>query len=317
MELTTMNNYFVSVVVPVFNEAENIPLLVEQLKKVLARYKEYEILIVDDGSTDNTLSYLKSIAKQSPFIRYISLSNNFGQQYALKAGLDHTQADCVVTMDGDLQHPPDCIPEMVDQWQQGYQIVNMVRRKKGSKFSLKRMLSQLFYQILNQMSDLPLKEGVSDFRLYDKQVVLVLKQLEERNLFLRGLVPWLGFRQSSLYYQPNPRYKGTPKYTWYKMFKLAIDGLTSTSLRPLYLSIYLGTVIAGLALLYGIYAIIVHLYFGITLTGWTSLIVSVNFLAALQLIFLGVIGMYLSKILTEVKKRPFYVVKESSDNLKA
>ncbi|MBK6962619.1 MAG: glycosyltransferase family 2 protein [Bacteroidales bacterium] len=304
--------FSVSAVLPCFNEQDNIRAMYGSLTKVLKPYETYELLFVDDGSTDATLETIRSIAAADPKVRFISLSRNFGHQHALKAGLDHATGDCVISLDADMQHPPTLIPVMIEQWQQGFEVVNTIRGEQKSLSISKKITSGLFYNLVNKLSSVEIKPGVADFRLLDRKVVDALKQFNENYIFLRGLIPWMGFKQTSVHFEPAERLSGQTKYSFIRMLRLALDGITSFSSRPLYLSIAIGSVIAGLAFLYGIYAVYVHLFTEDALPGWTSITASVLFIGGIQLIMLGIIGIYLGKLFIENKKRPNYIIRQKN-----
>jgi len=299
----------ISVVVPAFNEAQNIPQLVERVARALREESDWELIVVDDGSTDDTLPVLKKLAETVPNVRYLSLTRNFGHQTALKAGLDHARGNCVISLDADLQHPPELIPEMIRSWQSGYEVVNMIRVDADVPL-LKRLTSRFFYWLSNSISDYRIEPGSSDFRLLGGSVVEVLRKIEERNLFLRGLIPWLGFRQVNLSYSPATRNAGATKYGVRKMVRLAMLGLTSSSLRPLHVSTLIGGIMSILALSYAAYALWARFFSGAVITGWTSLLISVLLIGGIQMLMLGIIGEYLGRSLTEIKARPAYVLRE-------
>ena len=301
-------DFKVSVVIPCFNERDNLHVLYQQLLEILQNYPFHEILFVDDGSMDDSLDIIKGLAKEDKNVRYISLSRNFGHQHALKAGLDHATGDCVISLDADLQHPPQLIPALLEKWQQGFDVVNTIRGKQQSLPLGKRLSSGMYYRLINSLSNVEIKPGAADFRLLDRKVVDVLKQFNENHLFLRGLIPWLGFRQTEIGFEPAERHAGKTKYSFIRMLRLALDGITSFSSRPLYLSIALGGIIAGLAFLYGIYALYMYLFTDATLPGWTSTTASVLFIGGIQLIMIGIIGIYLAKMFLENKRRPNYVI---------
>ena len=301
----------ISVVVPAYNEAGNLPDLEARLKRVLGRYGDYEILFVDDGSADDTLAILRRFADADPRVRFVSLSRNFGHQKALMAGLDRARGDCVISLDADLQHPPELIAEMVERWTAGFEVVNMVRRDDDTPF-FKRATSAVFYRFLNAISDFEIRPGAADFRLLDRKVVRALAGLGEHTLFLRGTVPWLGFRQCEIGYSPDVRAHGRSKYNFRRMAVLALDGVISSSIRPLRLSTILGAVMSSLAMVYAAYAVVVKLILGPEITGWTSLLIGILLFGGVQLIMLGIIGEYLGKILLEVKDRPSYIIREQS-----
>ena len=234
-----MKNFKVSVVIPAFNEAENIYPLLDRLLPVLKKYNDYEVVFVDDGSSDNSIEILDELHKKNAKINYISFSRNFGHQYALRAGLDYATGDCVISMDADLQHPPELISQMVDEWCGGNDVVYTVRKDTADAGFLKKMTSSLFYKMFSFFSGLKLPKGTADFRLLDKKACSVLSAMQENNLFLRGMVFWMGFRQKSIPYNAEKRFKGTSSYTVKKMFALAVLGATSFSVKPLRFAIYL------------------------------------------------------------------------------
>jgi len=302
----------ISVVVPAFNEADSLPLLKDRLTRALSQFKDTEILIIDDGSQDATVEVLRGFAGEDSRFHYLSLSRNFGHQSALKAGLDRATGDCVITLDADLQHPPEHIAEMVERWQSGIEVVNMVRRDNPNTPTFKRLTSKLFYRFVNAISDFEIRPGASDFRLLDRRVVDALTALEERTLFLRGTLPWLGFRQCYIEYDPDTRAQGVSKYNFHRMMVLALDGITSSSTRPLRLSTYLGVIMAGLGMTYAGYALLLKLFAGSAISGWASLLVGIMTFGGVQLLMLGILGEYLGKVLLEVKGRPSYIIREQS-----
>ncbi len=307
-------SFKVSVVIPAFNEEGNVGPLTDKLTKILNEYRDYEIIFVDDGSEDNTLEALKILRARNHRVRYLSLSRNFGHQNALKAGLDHAQGDCVITMDADLQHPPELIPIMIGKWREGYEVVTTIRKNDPNISFLKRKTSNLFYLLINWLSDLHIPKGAADFRLMDRAVVKVLKDAKEYYLFLRGMTAWVGFRQYVLPYIPEKRLTGKSKYSIKRMVGFALTGITSFSLKPLRLSIYMGLFFAVLAFGYGIYAILVKLFTDRAITGWASVLASVLFIGGIQLVVLGIIGVYIGKAFIEAKQRPHYVIREKSEN---
>jgi glycosyltransferase involved in cell wall biosynthesis len=301
----------IDIVVPAFNEAENIPELVSRIRTVLAPLPySYSVMIVDDGSTDNTLSLLRAMAANDPHLKYISLSKNFGHQNAIKAGLDHTKADCVITMDGDLQHPPELIPVLLKHWEEGYEVVYTIRKEdEGHLGYFKRKSSNVFYRIMNGLANIKIEKGSADFRLLSKRVVYILRGMEEHELFYRGLVKWIGFRQIGIDYHAEERKSGKSKYSLVKMIRFGLQGITSFSTKPLYIAAYLGLIFSLLSLLYIPYALLSY-FFGHTVSGWVSIIVTISFFGGMQLSILGIIGLYLGKIFMQGKKRPQYIIKE-------
>ena len=300
----------ISVVVPCYNEAENIPLLAGRIERVLQRMR-YELLLVDDGSEDATASVVRRLAGRDERIRYLTLSRNFGHQAALKAGIDHARGDVVVTMDADLQHPPEKIPEMLALWGQGYEVVTARREDDKRRGLIKRLTATLYYGLLNWLTAERIPGGVADFRLFDRRVAGVIRRMPEGDLYLRGLFAWVGFRQTTVSYREEARHSGGTKYGAGKMMRLAASGITSFSVRPLRLSLAVGVFVALLAFVYGVYAVVM-LVRGETVTGWTSVIASILFLSGIQLIVLGILGEYLGKLFLEQKRRPVYIVSESN-----
>lgn len=302
----------ISIVIPAYNEDSNIIPLYNEIKTHIPQGWEYEIIFVDDGSTDHTLLRLKALQEEDQNVRYFAFSRNFGHQNALKCGLDHASGDCVISMDADLQHPPGLIPDMIEKWKDGYDVVYTVRKNGPGIPASKNTSSRWFYRVMNWLSDLDLEEGTADFRLLDAQVVSLIRQQQEAHLFLRGYISWVGFRQYRMEYTASPRFSGVTKYSWRKMISFALHGITSFSIKPLRFSILLGLFISGSAFLYVLYAVIAALFTDWTVPGWASLVVSVQMIGGIQLIILGVIGEYLGKMFLQSKNRPVYIVRESS-----
>jgi glycosyltransferase involved in cell wall biosynthesis len=300
----------VSIIVPVFNEEENLVPLLQRLFEALEYDKNFEVLFVDDGSTDGTIEKLRLLSHQYSTVRYLSFSRNFGHQCALRAGLMHADGDCVISLDADLQHPPEVIPEMIARWREGFEIVLAVRSQDNSLPFLKRLTSRLYSRTINSLADIHLEECAADFRLLDRKVVSLLQSLPEGNLFLRGIVDWVGFKKSIIRYRQADRFSGTTKYSLRKMIRLAMQGITAFSVRPLRLATLLGLIIAGFASMYALYAVFIYVFTDRTVTGWTSLIVSVLFLGGMQMFLLGIIGEYLGRLFMESKRRPDYIIRE-------
>jgi polyisoprenyl-phosphate glycosyltransferase len=302
----------VALVIPVFNEEENIKVLVAAIKAVFEQLPyTYNIILIDDGSRDGSLQVVQELSKTDDRIRFISFSRNFGHQNALKAGLDHANADCAISLDADMQHPPSLIPEMLQKWEEGYDVVYTVRKSADGLSVLKKRSSSIFYKVLNWLSEVDVEVGTPDFRLVSKPVIEVLRNLNEYDLFYRGLVKWVGFKQTALEYEENLRLAGKSKYTFKKMFRFALQGITSFSIHPLYAAAYLGFFISVASVLYLPYALYSY-YFGHVISGWTSVIVTVAFFGGLQLTILGIIGIYLGKLFMQAKGRPLYIVKETN-----
>lgn len=302
----------VTFVIPACNEQANVPVMVQSINNMMEPLKyEYRILFVDDGSTDQTLAVIKAAAANNNHIQYVSLSRNFGHQNALKAGLDRAEGNCVIMMDADLQHPPELIPVLLQKWEEGTDMVYTIRKEQTDLSLLKRKTSAMFYDIINNMSDIELEQGTADFRLMDRKVVDAFKLIREHDLFIRGLVKWMGFSQAGVAYYPAPRLSGESKYTIKKMVRFALQGITSFSTKPLYMAAYLGFSFALLSLFYIPY-IIYSFYQGETVSGWASIIAAIAFFGGLQLMILGIIGLYLGKLFMQSKSRPHYLVKETN-----
>lgn len=309
-----MNSDKISIVVPTFNEEGNIEVLYQEIRKVFSAEEsfDFELIYVNDGSTDDSLEYIKRLSKEDQRVRFLSFSRNFGHQNALKAGLDHADGDAVISMDADMQHPPTLIPQMIKLWKEGNDVVYSIRHDNNQISFLKRTTSKFFYRLVNYLSDSKLEEGTADFRLLDRKVVSVLRTYNESNLFFRGIIPTLGFKQIGIQYTPQNRFSGTTKYSFSKMLKFALTGITSSSAKPLYFSIYLGLLFAATAFLYAIYAIYIALFTNEAVTGWTSIIASILFIGGVQLIMIGIIGIYLGKLFTQSKNRPNYIIEEKN-----
>jgi dolichol-phosphate mannosyltransferase len=300
------------IILPAHNEEANIRLVYDEIVNALASTNYlYTILFVDDGSTDKTLDQIKELTKLDKKVKYIQFSRNFGHQNAIKAGLDATLADVIVMMDCDLQHPPNLIKELLSHYEQGYDIVRTHRMENESAGFIKRKTSNLFYKFLNQLSDITLEQGSADFRLISGKAIEQLKSFNEFDLFYRGLIKWMGFKQISLEYKPEQRINGQTKYTLKKMVSFGLKGLTSFSTKPLYFAAYLGFIFSSLSTL-SIPYIIHAFYTGTQVPGWASVIAAVVFLGGLNLMILGIIGIYLSKLFNQSKNRPHYMIKESN-----
>jgi polyisoprenyl-phosphate glycosyltransferase len=304
-----------SLVVPVKDEQEAIAPFVERVTVVLDRLLpndprgSWEILFVDDGSTDATLAAILTAARRDPRVRAISLSRNFGKEAALTAGLDHAGGDAVVPIDVDLQDPPELIEAMLAKWREGYEVVYGVRTNRASDSLPKRLTADLYYRAHNYLSADKIPEHAGDFRLLDRSVVEIIRSMPERNRFMKGLFAWSGFRQAAVEYERAPRAAGETKYRYWKLWTLALDGLTSASTAPLRVWSYVGVVVAFAALVCAAAVIVRTIFYGSDVAGYPSLIVTILFFGGLQLISLGVLGEYIGRILIETKRRPIYVVR--------
>lgn len=306
-----MNNFQVSIVVPVYNEEKNIQVFFNKIIKVIKKY-QYELIFVNDGSTDKSEEIIKKICLKNKNVKLISFTRNFGHQMALFAGYEFSKGDAVVSIDADLQDPPELIDKMVDLWKKGAKVVYAKRQERQGESFFKIFTAKIFYQLINFLSDTPIPNEVGDFRLLDKNVVFYLKNLKEKPEFLRGLVSWPGFETKFVYFNRGPRYSGKTHYTFFKMINLALNGITSFSIRPLRLSAYFGFFISFLAVLIVFFKSVQHFIFnqGDWLPGWASLFFSIVFLGGIQLIMIGILGEYIAKIYREIQKRPNYLIKE-------
>lgn len=303
---------FISIVIPAYNEAGNIPMVVSRIQTVFQSLPMYshEIIFIADGCTDHTIAVIVELAKQDNIL-YLEFSRNFGHQLAVKAGLDYANGDCVISMDCDLQHPPELIPELLAKWETGYEVVYTIRKEDKRLPYKKRVTSRFFYYLLNKLSSVELESGSADFRLLDRKVVDVLKRFNENEPFLRGLIKWIGFHQYAVYYDPAVRFSGNTKYSVGKMLRLALQGVTSFSIKPLYMMVYLGFFFSGLSILYLPYVIYAFCS-GHEVSGWASLIMTVVFFGGLQLIILGILGLYIGKMFMQTKMRPNYIIRSTN-----
>ena len=306
------DKFKVSVIIPVFNEEGCVPVIIERLTRILTVYSDYEIIFIDDGSTDSTLKRVKDIRNNNPKVHYLSFSRNFGHQNALRAGTRYASGDCTISLDGDLQHPPELIPVLINKWLDGYDIVYTIRKDPEKLSFFKKVTSRVFYKIMNVISDIKFEHGEADFRLIDKIAAKELNKLSENSIFFRGIVKWLGFSQTSIEYTPDKRISGSTKYSAKKMVALALSGITSFSVKPLRVSTFIGTSIAFLSLLYGFYALYIKMFTHNTIEGWTSVFFMVTFIGGIQLIMIGILGEYIGNLFIESKKRPSYILKEKS-----
>ena len=305
-----------SVIVPVKDEEEAIRPFVDRVAAILDGLLPsvdgqagWEILFIDDGSEDRTLAAILQANQADPRVRAISLSRNFGKEAALTAGLDFAAGQAVIPIDVDLQDPPEVIGEMLAKWRDGYEVVYGVRTNRESDSLPKRLTADLYYRAHNYLSSDKIPEHAGDFRLLDRSVVEIIRQMPERNRFMKGLFAWSGFRQAAVQYERAPREVGTTKFRYWKLWTLALDGITSASTMPLRIWSYIGVVIAFFTLLYAVWVVAKTILFGSDVAGYPSLMVAILFFGGLQLISLGVLGEYVGRILIETKRRPLYVVR--------
>jgi polyisoprenyl-phosphate glycosyltransferase len=300
-----------SVVAPLFNEEGNVAELVRRVRAAADGARgidNYEIVLVDDGSTDRTLELLRAHAKADPRLVIVRLSRNFGHQLAATAGLDISRGDAVVLIDADLQDPPELIPAMVERWLAGFDVVYAVRRKRKGESRFKIWTARLFYRTTQRLTKVAIPVDAGDFRLMSRRVVDALKMIRERHRFIRGLVSWVGFPQTALEYDRDSRFSGDSKYPFSKMFRFAIDGITSFSDVPLRFASYFGFIVSGVSFIVGVYEIALRIFTGFQTPGYTSTIFAIVFLGGVQLIGIGILGEYVGRIYEEIKARPLYLI---------
>jgi glycosyltransferase involved in cell wall biosynthesis len=310
-----MGDCIISIVVPVKDEEQAIAPFVERVTNVLTGVPElatgrFEILFIDDGSSDGTLEAIRGVHSADARVRAVSFSRNFGKEAALTAGLEHARGAAVVPMDVDLQDPPEVLSQMIAKWREGFEIVYGVRSDRASDSLPKRLTADLYYRAHNWLSNDKIPEHAGDFRLLDRKVVDAIKAMPERNRFMKGLFAWAGFKQASVTYSRAPRTTGESKFRYWHLWTFALDGITSSSTVPLRIWSYLGGLVALFALAFAMFIAVRTLVFGIDVPGYASLIVSVLFLGGLQLLSLGILGEYVGRILTETKQRPLYVIRD-------
>jgi polyisoprenyl-phosphate glycosyltransferase len=302
----------ISVIVPCYNEEAVIVETNRQLLGTLEAIpqEDFEIVYVDDGSSDATPDILRELQAANRHVRVVRLSRNFGHQLAVSAGLENVSGDAVIIIDADLQDPPEVIPEMIDRWRDGYQVVYGLRRERAGETTFKLWTAKAFYRLINRISDVDIPLDVGDFRLLDRQIVNVLLAMPERDRFLRGMVSWIGFRQIGVLYDRGPRSAGESKYSLIKMLRFAVDSIISFSFAPLRLAIWGGFIALGASFVGIVYALAIRLYTTDWVKGWASIFTAVLFLGGVQMITLGIVGEYVGRIYAEVKLRPLFVVRE-------
>ncbi|MBM3251199.1 MAG: glycosyltransferase family 2 protein [Candidatus Omnitrophica bacterium] len=311
--------YLISFVFPVFNEEKNLAKLYHEVKKVCIQHEiDYEMIFVDNGSVDNSLALLKEFKIQDKKVGYIALSRNFGHQGALFAGMTYAAGDAVITMDADLQHPPSLIPEMVKLWKEGAEVVYTIKKESNLR-GRKYFFVKCFYWLISKLSGLNFNFGQSDFRLLDRKVLKIILQIPEYHKFLRGQIEWVGFSQKSLSYDVDRRYSGESKFSYKNLFSFAFDGIFAFSKSPLHLLTLIGIVISIISFFYILFVATLWTLqkFNIAtniilLPGWSTLIVAILFLGSLQLVMMGILGEYISRVYDQVKGRPVFIIREMS-----
>lgn len=312
MEREAQTETELSIVAPIYNEADNLRPLLDRLTPVLEScVRSFEIIFVDDGSTDHTREVLRGAHDADPRIRAIALSRNFGKEIAIAAGLDHVSGAAAIIMDADLQHPPEIITSFVERWREGYKNVYGQRVDRNADAPLRRLLTQRFYRLFDALGETRLPEGAGDFRLLDAKAVAALQTMREHARFSKGLYAWIGFKSIGVPFEVAPRMRGQSKFSYRKLTHFALDGLMSFTTMPLKIWTYAGLAMSAFALALAALYVVRTLLFGVDVPGYASLIVSITFFAGIQLLSLGVLGEYIGRIFAEVKRRPLYLIEES------
>jgi len=303
-----------SVIVPAYNEEEVLPQFHRRLSNVMNSLPNtWEVIYVNDGSSDSTLALLEDLAKEDPHIGVVDLSRNFGKEIAMTAGLDHASADAVIVIDADLQDPPELIRDFVREWQEsGVDVVYGKRRSRAGESAVKRLTAHFFYRLIQKVSRVRIPEDTGDFRLMSHRALAALRQLRETHRFMKGLFAWIGFPQKAILYDRDPRFAGTTKFDYWKLWNFALEGITSFTTAPLKIATYFGLLVAALAFVFGTFFIYKTLVYGDPVQGFPTLIVVVLFLGGTQLTFIGVLGEYLGRLFDESKARPLYLIKHLS-----
>ena len=302
----------ITILVPCFNEEKSLLPLYSEIKNVMDEIPSYhwEILFVNDGSRDNTISIIKNLNEKDNRIKYIDLSRNFGKEAAMMAGLDFAKGDCVIIMDADLQHPPSLIPEMIREWEKGYDDVYAIRKERGKESKFRKNLSLQYYKILQKTTNIDILPNVGDFRLLDRKCINALNEFRESSRYTKGLFSLIGFKKKGLVFNTLDRIEGKSSFTFFKLVNLAIDGITSFTISPLRMSTIFGFSISILAFIYMIFILIRTFLYGDEVRGFPTLIIIILFLGGIQLISLGIIGEYIGRIFNETKRRPNYIINE-------
>ncbi len=302
----------ISIVVPVYNEEENIEHFAQSVAEVMESLPyAYEILFIDDGSRDRSREILRELGARDAHVQSIFLARNSGHQIALTCGTDHADGDAVVTMDGDMQHPPELLPVLLSKWEEGFEIVQTVRLTTEGASLFKRLTSKYYYRLLNALSDVEIQEGGSDFRLMDRKAVLALRRYREHARFIRGIVGSMGFRKTTVEFVAHERFAGYSKFSLHKMISFALDGILAYSVQPLRIAFYAGLLSALLAVLLFLHVLFETLS-GATVPGWSTIVVCSLFFGGMQMMLLGICGEYIARILQEVKNRPLYLIAQDN-----
>lgn len=307
-----MSQQLISIIVPMYNEEANLETLFAELHKNTSGLDvEYEIVCVDDGSKDGTRAALLAKAAEDARVRVVLLSRNFGKEAAMTAALDYARGDAVIPIDADLQDPPELIAQMVAKWREGFDVVYAKRTSRDADTPLKRNTAGLFYKVFNALSEMPIPENVGDFRLMDRRVVEAIKQLPEKDRFMKGLFCWPGFHSATIEFERQERQEGESKFNYWKLWNFALNGITSFSSLPVRMGVYLGLIVSLVAFVFGVVVVVKTLVTGVDVPGYASLMVVILFLGGVQLFFLGLLGEYIGRIYKEVKNRPIYMVEKT------
>lgn len=302
----------ITVLIPCFNEENSLDILYDRIKDIIVQFSDYQfqILLVNDGSNDGTLTKMKELHAKDASVSYLNLSRNFGKENAMLAGLDYAEGDAVILMDADLQDPPELIPQMIEEWEKGYEDVYARRRSRSGETWFKKASAHWYYRVLQKFADINIPADVGDFRLLDRQAVDALCQLREKQRYTKGLFSWIGYNKKELLFDRNPRAAGNSKMSYFKLLGLAIDGITSFSVAPLRLASILGLIISSVAFIYLVFVVVKTLLLGDPVAGYPSMISIILFIGGIQLVVLGIIGEYVGRIFYEAKGRPDYLVSE-------
>ena len=314
--IENQNKELLTIISPAYNEAENLDELYSRILNATENLNlEIEIIYVNDGSNDNTIEVINRQSENDGRITVIDLSRNFGKEIALTAGLDHASGDAVIVIDSDLQDPPEVIPQLVEKWRDGNDVVNAKRIKRKGEGLLKKITSYTYYRLLFHLSDIKIPMDTGDFRLLNRNALNAVLKLREKHRYMKGLFAWVGFKQQEIQYEREARYKGKTKWSFFALFNLAFDGLTSFSILPLRLASTVGFLSALFGFFYGVTIVIKKIFFHEPVVGFTSLVVLVTFFGGIQLLSIGIIGEYIGRIFNETKNRPLYIVKNIKESV--
>lgn len=303
----------ISVIIPVYNEEKNIQNLYDRLSEVMQNLNvSYELIFVNDGSKDASIGLIKVLAKKYKEVKYIDFSRNFGHQIAVTAGLDKTSGDAVVIIDADLQDPPELIADMYQKRKEGFEVIYAKRKNRKGESFLKLLTAKVFYRLLAKMTSISIPVDTGDFRMIDKKIVEVLREMPEKNKYLRGQISWVGFNQTFVEYDRQERQAGATGYTYRKMLHFALDGITAFSDVPLKVVTYFGFIVSIIAFFVAIYALFAKFVWENSVPGWTSLMIAILFIGGIQMIAIGIIGEYLSRMNHNIRNRPLYIIRESN-----